>query len=87
MRTVRAVRTGLTDAVEVSVEEAALVVASIAHALHGAIGITEEYNLQLFTRRLHEWRVAHGSEDYWNPVIGRAALCSDSSIVDFVRTA
>jgi acyl-CoA dehydrogenase len=31
-------------------------VANTAHALHGAIGVTEEYDLQLFTRRLHEWR-------------------------------
>ena len=40
-------------------------VASTAHALHGAIGITEEYDLQLYTRRLHEWRMADGSETSW----------------------
>jgi acyl-CoA dehydrogenase len=67
--------------------EAAVVVSSISHALHGAIGVTEEYDLQLLTRRLHEWRMAHGSEAYWNPIVGRAVLSSDSSIADFVRTA
>ena len=37
--------------------EAAVTVAAIAHAVHGAIGITEEFDLQLYTRRLHAWRV------------------------------
>lgn len=67
--------------------EATVLVSSIAHAVHGAIGVTEEYDLQLFTRRLHEWRMAHGSEAYWNPIIGRAVLDQDaSSITDFVRS-
>ena len=68
--------------------EAAGPVAAIAHAVHGAIGVTEEYDLQLFTRRMHEWRIAHGSEACWNRVIGRAALASDLPMIsDFVRTA
>ena len=66
--------------------EAAVLVASIAHALHGAIGIAEEYDLQLLTRRLHEWRIAHGSEAYWNVLIGNSVLAADVSIVDFVRS-
>ena len=64
--------------------EAAVLVASIAHALHGAIGIAEEYDLQLLTRRLHEWRIAHGSEAHWNVLIGNSVLAVDVSIVDFV---
>lgn len=68
--------------------EAAGLVASIAHAVHGAIGVTEEYDLQLFTRRLHEWRGAYGSESYWNQVVGRHVLASSqASLADFVRTA
>lgn len=66
--------------------EAAVLVASIAHALHGAIGIAEEYDLQLLTRRLHEWRMAHGSEAHWNVLIGNCVLATDVSIVDFVRS-
>lgn len=66
--------------------EAAVLVASIAHALHGAIGIAEEHDLQLLTRRLHEWRIAHGSEAYWNVLIGNSVLAADASIVDFVRS-
>jgi len=66
--------------------EAAVLVASIAHALHGAIGVAEEYDLQLLTRRLHEWRIAHGSEAYWNVLIGNRVLAADVSIADFVRS-
>lgn len=50
--------------------EAALVVAELSHSIHGAIGFTEEYDLQLFTRRLHAWRQAAGTESYWHSVAG-----------------
>ena len=66
--------------------EAAVLVAATAHALHGAIGVTEEYDLQLLTRRLHEWRMAHGSEAYWNKIVGELVLKGDMSLSDFVRT-
>ena len=52
--------------------EAATRVAATAHAVYGAIGISEEHDLQLFTRRLHEWRLADGSETYWNRLLGAA---------------
>ena len=51
--------------------EAALEVAALAHSIHGAIGFTEEFDLQLFTRRLHAWRQAAGSESYWHEVLGQ----------------
>lgn len=67
--------------------EAAQLVAAIAHAVHGAIGVTEEYDLQLYTRRLHEWRLAHGSETYWHRVLGRLFVQSREPLaVDFVRS-
>ena len=66
--------------------EAAVLVASIAHAVHGAIGITEEYDLQLRTRRLHAWRVAAGAESYWHMRVGRALLASrHATVPEFVR--
>lgn len=66
--------------------EAAQLVASIAHAVHGAIGVTEEYDLQIFTRRLHEWRMAHGSETCWHRVVGSSFLASKKpTAVDFIR--
>lgn len=67
--------------------EAALLVAATAHAVHGAIGVTEEYDLQLFTRRMHEWRLAHGSETHWNRELGRLCLAGGEPLfTDFART-
>ena len=66
---------------------AATIVGGIAHAVHGAMGISEEYDLQLFTRRLQDWRVADGSEGYWSGLLGRAVLAEESgSVIDFIRT-
>ena len=50
--------------------EAALEVAGLAHSIHGAIGFTEEFDLQLFTRRLHLWRQVGGSESFWHGIVG-----------------
>jgi alkylation response protein AidB-like acyl-CoA dehydrogenase len=66
--------------------EAAQRVADIAHAVHGAIGVTAEYDLQLCTRRLHEWRMADGSESYWQHVLGEELLAAGAPCVaDFAR--
>lgn len=65
--------------------EAALVVSELAHSIHGAIGFTEEYDLQLFTRRLHAWRQTAGSEAYWYGVAGEALLAHDGMTLDVVR--
>lgn len=66
--------------------EAAVTVAALGHAVHGAMGFTAEYQLQLYTRRLHEWRMAYGSEAYWNEKIGAALLaCKDVPALDFIR--
>ncbi|WP_223466275.1 acyl-CoA dehydrogenase family protein [Pseudomonas sp. GL-RE-26] len=61
-------------------------VTAIAHALFGAIGVTEELDLQLFTRRLHEWRISDGSETWWNGIVGQAFLEQpDTCASHFVR--
>jgi alkylation response protein AidB-like acyl-CoA dehydrogenase len=65
--------------------EAAVSVANTGHALHGAIGVTAEYDLQLYTRRLHEWRLAHGSEAWWNLKLGHAVLSSTQGLTQFVQ--
>ena len=60
-------------------------VASTAHALHGAIGVTEEFDLQLYSQRLHEWRMGDGSEAYWNRIVGEAVLGHAApSVLQFV---
>jgi acyl-CoA dehydrogenase len=65
---------------------AAVQIAAIAHAVHGAIGISEAYDLGLYTRRLHIWRSAHGSESYWAEQLGRARLAaSDFKTTDYIR--
>ena len=66
--------------------EAALVVSELTHAIHGAIGFTEEYDLQLFTRRLHAWRQTAGSEAYWHGVAGEALLNHTGLTLDLVRS-
>jgi len=57
---------------------AAVEIAAIAHAVHGAIGISEEHDLQLVTRSLHAWRLSDGSESYWAEFLG--TLSFDDSI-------
>ncbi|SCU91224.1 hypothetical protein CNECB9_5060001 [Cupriavidus necator] len=48
--------------------------------------MTEEYDLQLYTRRLHEWRMADGSEAYWNRILGQSLLAQPGrTVTDFVR--
>jgi len=65
---------------------AAARIANTAHAVHGAIGISEEYDLQLLTRRLHEWRLSDGSEGYWTGILGAARLADGPALtVDWVR--
>lgn len=62
------------------------VIASTAHAVHGAIGITAEFDLQLFTRRMHAWRAEQGSEGYWAREMGQARLAqAGSGTVSFIR--
>jgi len=64
--------------------EAAAIVADISHAMHGAIGITEEYDLQIYTRKLREWRHAAGAETYWESRIGEALLWQDGTALSFM---
>ncbi|MFY0476897.1 acyl-CoA dehydrogenase family protein [Achromobacter marplatensis] len=66
--------------------QAAPMVADIAHAVHGAIGVTAEYDLQLYTRRLREWRLAGGSESHWHERIGAHALGSGADALTYLRT-
>lgn len=64
---------------------AAARIANAAHAVHGAIGISAEYDLQLYTRRLHQWRLDGGAESFWNRRLGAAVLASHDSALDWVR--
>ena len=85
--------TATPDPVRVAVakartSEAALEVASLSHSIHGAIGFTHEFDLQLFTRRLHAWRQTGGSESYWHTVLGQELLNQRSGLaLDVIRSA
>ena len=53
------------------VNEAAGVVAEIAHQVHGAMGFTHEHQLHHFTRRVWAWREEFGNEIYWRQELGQ----------------
>jgi acyl-CoA dehydrogenase len=59
---------------KIKVGEAAQSGAAIAHQLHGAIGVTDEYILHHSTLRLWAWRSEWGSETYWAEKLGAYAL-------------
>ena len=64
---------GAVDIVRITTAAAATEIAQIAHQLHGAMGITEEYPLHRLTRRLWSWRDAVASERHWAESLGRRA--------------
>jgi acyl-CoA dehydrogenase len=55
------------------VGEAATLACEIAHQVHGAIGFTKEYSLQLSTRRLWSWREEFGGDPEWAAKVGAYA--------------
>ncbi len=59
---------------KVRTAEAVGVATSIAHQIHGAIGITQEYGLHQITRRLWSWRDEFGGDVEWAKVIGRRVV-------------
>lgn len=75
----------MAAAAKATCSESASHVAGVAHAVHGAMGITQEYDLQLCTRRMHEWRRAGGAQTYWASQLGKRVLAQkDSSVLDYI---
>jgi acyl-CoA dehydrogenase len=73
---------------KVIANEAASVVSSVAHAVHGAVGISRDCELQLYSRRLRRWQISFGSTQFWSRRIGSATLGSNQThSVDFIRGA
>lgn len=60
-------------------------VCDIAHAVHGAIGVTEEHELGLYTRLLRDLRLAVGTESFWHARVGAWAVQGRASVLDRVR--
>lgn len=54
--------------------DAASVAVAIAHQVHGAIGVTDEYALHHVTLRALAWREEFGNEAWWSMRLGHAML-------------
>ncbi|SPB14601.1 acyl-CoA dehydrogenase [Caballeronia novacaledonica] len=66
--------------------EAAQKVCTVGHAVHGAIGITEEHPLRLYTNRLHEWRAAPGTATRCAVELGDALIAAETcTFAEFLR--
>jgi acyl-CoA dehydrogenase len=59
--------------------DAATVVAVRSHQIHGAIGMTEDYELHRHTRALYAWSAEYGTEDEWSRRLGRDLLGADAT--------
>jgi acyl-CoA dehydrogenase len=59
---------------------AATQTARIAHQLHGAIGVTAEYRLHLFSKRLWAWRDADTTEHDWSVLLGELAAAGGEAV-------
>jgi len=71
---------------KIAADEAATLVCAIAHAAHGAIGISAEHELSLYTRRLKRWQSSFGSASHWGQLLGQMRLGSGGrTTVDFLR--
>ena len=66
--------------------QAAQAVAAIAHAVHGAIAISQEFPLHRLTRKLHLLRLVHGGESYWARRLGRWALSGTGGFAALARS-
>jgi acyl-CoA dehydrogenase len=66
--------------------DAAATVSSIAHAVHGAIGVSQEHVLHHFTGSLQRWRLDYGSPSYWADRLGASCLSDDKTPLDFARS-
>lgn len=61
-------------------EDAIATVTSVSHQLHAAIGMTHEYALHQYTRRLWAWRDEGSNSDYWSEHIANYLLNHDDKL-------
>ena len=73
--TIPAMQEFLIAIAKTRVGDAATLASEIAHQVHGAIGFTKEYSLQLSTRRLWSWRDEFGGDTEWAAQVG-AYVCA-----------
>ncbi len=68
-------------AARATASRSASIVATHAHQVHGAIGMTQEYPLHHFTRRLWAWRNEWGTERQWSGSLGREVVARGPQIL------
>ncbi|MFE5699617.1 acyl-CoA dehydrogenase family protein [Rhodococcus koreensis] len=68
---------GIIAAAKVLTGEAAIVAARTAHQVHGAIGVTMEYPLQRYSKRLWSWSLADGATEDSARLLGRMACATE----------
>jgi acyl-CoA dehydrogenase len=72
-------RFGAVASARVATAGMATLVARTAHQLHGAVGVTREYDLHRHTRKLWAWRDADEPEHAWSGRLGAMALAVDET--------
>lgn len=70
---------------QIRCSEAAETVAATAHQLHGAIGATAEFDLQLWTAELRRLRRAHGTASAHALALGKARAAAPLNSLGFVE--
>ena len=65
-------------AAKIRAGEAAGIAAAVAHQVHGAIGFTQEYQLQRYSRRVWTWRNEFGNEAEWSLLLGQRLTAPDA---------
>lgn len=65
--------------------EAAGFAAATAHQLHGAIGATEEYDLQLFSRALWRWQQEAGTTAHWARILGEDRQRQGVDVLPYIQ--
>jgi acyl-CoA dehydrogenase len=63
-------------AAKIRAADAAREAVAIAHQVHGAIGVTDEYALHHVALRALAWREEFGNEVFWSMHLGRAMLAA-----------
>lgn len=64
----------------IRVDEAIKIVATTAHQVHGAIGVTHEHNLHQFTRRLWSYREEGVTQKEWSQCFAKKLIQSNENL-------
>lgn len=72
-------------AAKIRCNQAAVRGSAIAHAVHGAIGVSDEFVLHHYTRRLRALSLSHGGEAWWAAKLGDWALSEAQDFTSLAR--